>query len=165
MIRSCICLLLVIGTSITTLAHEPNRKCQPVRQRVDLIPPIGNDHPPEYRRQYNRPRDFVGRIAYIIAPSSQEAMAWHRAKHRCYYENNVGYREQQYFYAKPWEALRVGPRLSKKDQAKAAEAKAKAEMKAEMKKETPKLNSATNEKAKDPTPEILDAMDLEPIKK
>ncbi len=91
-------------------AHFPNYANMPVHPRVDVIPPLGN-RLPSYRRTYNRPTYVGGRIAYLIAPSSQEAMSWHRSDHRGYYENHSPRREDLYFYPKPWEVLTVGPRV------------------------------------------------------
>ncbi|WP_158222756.1 hypothetical protein [Rhodopirellula sp. MGV] len=93
-------------------AHHPDRENQTVHQRVDLIGPVGNRLPAGYRRTYNRPTYIGGKVAYYIAPSSQEAMAWHRAEHRGLY--NEPCRDKRvtdlYFYPKPWEALLTGPR-------------------------------------------------------
>lgn len=96
-------------------SHEGSR-------RIDVIGPIGNRLPPSYRRQYNRPTYVGGKIAAKIAPSSQEAMAFHRAEEFGLYDDN-GIKGalscqhqppqrvvQLYFYPKPWEALTVGPR-------------------------------------------------------
>ncbi|PAY20612.1 hypothetical protein CKO51_05175 [Rhodopirellula sp. SM50] len=105
--------LTVAMTSVAT-AHHPDRECQPVRQRVDLIGPMGNRLDPSYRRVYNRPTYWGGKIAYLIAPTSQEAMAWHRAEHAGAYEAPKKHMrlEQHYFYPKPYHALTVGPRRS-----------------------------------------------------
>lgn len=105
---------LLILPAVAT-AHHPDRRCQPVKPRVDLIGPIGNRLPPEYRRSYNRPTYVGGKIAYLIAPSSQEAMVWHRSAHAGLYEGKKHGRynrrvDHQYFYAKPWEGIRVGAR-------------------------------------------------------
>lgn len=90
--------------------------------RIDPIPPLGNQLPESYRRKYNRPTYVGGKIAAKIAPSSQEAMAFHRAECLGLYDNNgiKGFVngkhcpprrfEQHYFYPKPWEVLAVGPR-------------------------------------------------------
>ncbi|MDV6033703.1 MAG: hypothetical protein F9B45_27140 [Phycisphaera sp. RhM] len=106
-------LLTVALTSVAT-AHHPDRESRPVRQRVDLIGPMGNRLPPSYRRVYNRPTYWGGKIAYLIAPTSQEAMAWHRAEHAGAYEAPKKHMrlEQHYFYPKPYHALTVGPRRS-----------------------------------------------------
>ena len=56
-----------------------------------------------------RPKYICGYLAYLTAPSSQEAMAWHNAVHRGSYQKKCR-TEMQYFYPKPWEALKVGPR-------------------------------------------------------
>ncbi|TWU41826.1 hypothetical protein [Novipirellula artificiosorum] len=106
---------LIVASCLTTsaLAHHPDRECQPVYPRVDVIGPLGNCLPESYRRKYNRPTYLGGKIAYKIAPTSQEAMAWHRAEHHGAYDNPHGRCVSQYFYPKPWEALRVGARASK----------------------------------------------------
>ncbi|TWT93696.1 hypothetical protein [Neorhodopirellula pilleata] len=90
--------------------------------RIDPIPPLGTRLPESYRRQYNRPSYIGGKIAAKIAPSSQEAMAFHRAESLGLYDDNgvKGFVngkhcpprrvEQHYFYPKPWEVLAVGPR-------------------------------------------------------
>lgn len=90
--------------------------------RIDPIPPLGNRLPESYRRKYNRPSYIGGKIAAKIEPSSQEAMAFHRAESLGLYDN-TGVKgffngkncppqrvEQHYFYPKPWEVLQVGPR-------------------------------------------------------
>lgn len=101
---------LVMCVSIPALAHHPDKENQPVHPRIDVIPPLGNSLPMSYRRKYNRPSKWMGKIAYHIAPSSQEAMAWHRATHRGYYKNHSPRMVTHYFYPKPWEALRIGAR-------------------------------------------------------
>lgn len=102
--------LVLLGVACPAAAHHPNREDQPVHPRIDLIPPLGNNLPPSYRRRYNRPTNIGGKIAYWIAPSSQEAMAWHEAQHMNAYRCRRGRIERHYFYPKPWEALQVGPR-------------------------------------------------------
>ena len=91
-------------------AHHPDRAKQPVRPRVDCIGPVGNNLRPSYRRVYNRPTNLQGKIAYWIAPTSQEAIAWHRAKHVSAYKRGLPRQEPYYFYPKPWESLQIGPR-------------------------------------------------------
>jgi hypothetical protein len=103
-------LLFVVFLSATLQAHHPNKECQDVHPRIDVIGPIGNRLPMSYRRRYNRPTNLGGKIAYHIAPSSQEAMAWHEATHNGAYSQHRGRIEKHFFYPKPWEALRVGPR-------------------------------------------------------
>ena len=66
--------------------------------------------PKSYRARYNRPRYLGGKIAYTIAPSSQEAMSWHEHVHRGTYKRHEGPIYKQYFYPKPWEVLNVRPR-------------------------------------------------------
>ncbi len=104
-----VCLLAVTYMS-TARAHHPDRESQPVHQRVELIGPIGNRLPMSYRRRYNRPTNLGGRIAYYIAPSSQEAMRWHIASHQGQYKRDSPRMVAHYFYPKPWEAIRVGAR-------------------------------------------------------
>ncbi|SMP53865.1 hypothetical protein SAMN06265222_104166 [Neorhodopirellula lusitana] len=89
--------------------------------RVDPIPPLGTNLPESYRRTYNRPSYIGGKIAAKIAPSSQEAMAFHRAETLGLYDANgvKGFVngkhctpqrvEQHYFYPKPWEVLTPSP--------------------------------------------------------
>ncbi|MEM9587841.1 MAG: hypothetical protein AAGA03_11230 [Planctomycetota bacterium] len=107
------CLLIIMLASTSVLAHHPDRARKQVHPRVELIPPVGNRLPPSHRRVYNRPSYVGGKIAYWIAPSSQEAMAWHRAEHINAYKCDLPRTENTYFYPKPWEALRVGPRKSR----------------------------------------------------
>lgn len=92
------------------LAHHPDHENMPVHQRVEPIPSWLNNIP-SHRERYNRPRYVGGKIAYWIAPSSQEAMSWHRSVHRGYYANHAPRMEDRYFYRKPWQALTVGPRV------------------------------------------------------
>ncbi|MEL6107135.1 MAG: hypothetical protein AAFU85_13920 [Planctomycetota bacterium] len=106
--------LATVATSASVFAHHPDSRNLEVRQRVDLVGPIGNRLPPGHRRKYNRPNRWAGWVAYRIAPSSQEAMSWHRAKHNGAYEKpkNAKRIEYHYFYPKPWEVLRIGARSS-----------------------------------------------------
>ncbi|MGI9473251.1 MAG: hypothetical protein ACR2NZ_17045 [Rubripirellula sp.] len=91
-------------------AHHPDKEHQRVHPRIDLIPPLGSRLPSSYRRRFNRPTNLGGRIAYHIAPSSQEAMAWHDATHRRAYKDHRPRLEMHYFYPKPWDALKIGAR-------------------------------------------------------
>lgn len=105
-------LLSAVTLSGAADAHHPDRENHPVTPRIDVIGPIGNNLKPGYRRKYNRPRYLGGKIAYHIAPTSQEAMAWHRAVHSGAYQHPKKHLriEQHYFYPKPYEALVIGPR-------------------------------------------------------
>lgn len=107
-----ICSFTLVGFAVTAEAHHPDRECRTVKPRVDVIGPLGNNFRPSYRREMNRPRFLGGLIAYKIAPSSQEAMAWHQAEHKSAYANEACRIEPRYMYRKPWEALKVGPRRS-----------------------------------------------------
>ena len=100
-----------VCTASPAVAHFPDAARHPVVPRVDVIPPLGN-RIPSYRERYNRPTYLGGKIAYWIAPSSQEAMSWHRSFHRGYYANHAPRMEDRYYYPKPWEELTVGPRVS-----------------------------------------------------
>ena len=102
--------LFAVSFSVPALAHHPDRANHPVVPYFDLIPPLGNRLPMSYRRRYNRPRHVGGKIAYYIAPSSQEAMSVHEHVHRGSYKNHAGLIFKQYYYSKPWEAMTVGPR-------------------------------------------------------
>ena len=109
-----ILIALFVAASAPNLAraHQPDRENLPVRQRIDLIGPIGNRLPPGHRRKFNRPTNWQGWIAYRIAPTSPEAMSWHRAQHAGAY-NDPKRRsriEYHYFYPKPWEAMQIGQR-------------------------------------------------------
>ncbi|NND97279.1 MAG: hypothetical protein HKN47_08130 [Pirellulaceae bacterium] len=115
--RSIATTLLILGVATTATAHHPNRECQQVHERVDLIGPLGNNLHPSYRRTHNRPRYIPGKLAYWFAPSSQEAMAWHKAKHRGDYKNKRPGREFHYFNPKPWESMQIGPRVSQQHNA------------------------------------------------
>ena len=104
---------LLLGTTAVTCsawAHHPERDCQPVRPRIDVIGPIGSNLPLSYRRRFNRPTNLGGWLAYKFVPTSQEAITWHKASHRGNYKNNSPRTEMQYFYPKPWEVLKMGPR-------------------------------------------------------
>lgn len=114
--RCLIVLALLSGLAVSAQAHHPDRRNKPVYQYIDLIPPLGNRLPASYRRRYNRPTNVGGKIAYWIAPSSQEAMAWHDAKHRGFYRDHRPRIEKQFFYPKPYEALRIGARVPKSEE-------------------------------------------------
>lgn len=110
-----ICFLFVLLMPAIAMAHHPDRMSQPVQSRGDLIGPLGNQLPPGHRRVYNRPGKWAGKIAYWIAPSSQEAMTWHRDQHAGLYPDGLcpdscPRTVQQFFYPKPWESLRIGAR-------------------------------------------------------
>lgn len=83
---------------------------QPVRPRIDVIPPLGNHLPYSHAARLNRPAYWVGKTASVIEPSSHEAMAWERAKQRGHYANHAPRMVTHYLHPKPWEVLGVGPR-------------------------------------------------------
>ena len=113
--RKLLLIVALVGFAVSADAHPPNHAKQPVYPRIDVIGPVGNRLPASYARRYNRPRYITGKIAYWIAPSSQEAMAWHRAEHRGAYHPNLPRLETHYFYPKPYEALPIGPRPRPED--------------------------------------------------
>lgn len=90
----------------------PHWKDKVVRPNIDLIPPLGNHLPYSYANRLNRPQYLAGKLMYTIEPSSQEAMAWQRARDRGYYANHAPRMETYYLYRKPWEALGPGPRAN-----------------------------------------------------
>lgn len=89
---------------------HPRWPSPPVWFKIDPIPPLGNNLPLSHRARFNRPSYVAGKIAYYIAPTSQEAMSWHEHVHRGSYRRHAGYIEDLYLYPKPWEVLTVGPR-------------------------------------------------------
>ncbi|KAA1258868.1 hypothetical protein LF1_13920 [Rubripirellula obstinata] len=110
-VRRLTTILFLALASVTSVdAHHPDRENQPVRPRIDVIGPIGNRLPISYRRRYNRPTNIGGKIAYKIAPTSQEAMAWHAATHRGDYKRKAGRVVETYYYAKPYDVLPMGTR-------------------------------------------------------
>lgn len=104
------CVALLASLSMDLAAHHPDRENQRVWPRLDLIPPLGVNLSPSYIRRYNRPTRRTGRVLYHIAPSSREAMTWHDASHQQAYRSDRGRLEKHFFYAKPWEGLKLGPR-------------------------------------------------------
>lgn len=90
----------------------PHWKDKVVRPNINLIPPLGNHLPYSYANRLNRPNYLVGRLMYTIEPSSQEAMAWQRARDRGHYADHAPRMETFYIYRKPWEALGPGPRAN-----------------------------------------------------
>lgn len=103
--------LIALATGSVGLAQFPDRRNHPVTPIIDVIGPLGNRLPPSYRRTYNRPSYLGGKIAYWIAPSSQEAMAWQNAYLAGAYRNHAPRLERHYFFPKPWEALQTGARV------------------------------------------------------
>lgn len=90
----------------------PHWKDKVVRPNIDVIPPLGNHLPYSYANRYNRPKYLTGKLMYTIEPSSQEAMAWQRAREDGHYAKHAPRMETFYIYRKPWEALGPGPRTN-----------------------------------------------------
>jgi hypothetical protein len=63
-----------------------------------------------YRKAHNRPTYIGGKVAAVIEPTSQEAMAWHISKKNGDYRNHRPGSIPTYYYPKPWEALEIGAR-------------------------------------------------------
>lgn len=101
-------LVFVFGGISPLLAHHPTAGLW--LPRVEPLDWVERLEPKNYRQRYNRPRYIGGKIAYYIAPSSQEAMSWHEHTHRGSYKNHAGPIYKRFYYQKPWEALQVGPR-------------------------------------------------------
>lgn len=101
-------LTLLLGSTVPAIADHPTAGLW--LPRIEPFDWIEKLEPKNYRERYNRPRYVGGKIAYYIAPSSQEGMAWHEHKHRGSYRNHAGPVFKSYNYPKPWEALQVGPR-------------------------------------------------------
>lgn len=99
-----------LATAGPANAQLPDWESQPVRPRIDVIPPLGNYLPWSYSARLNRPPYLAGKIAYSIEPASREAMTWQRAKQRGYYKDHAPRIVTHYLYSKPWEVLGTGPR-------------------------------------------------------
>lgn len=103
-------LILLACFTVPVHAHYPDWKNMRVLPTFDLIGPLGSRLPASHRRKYNRPTYWGGKIAYLIAPSSQEAMVWHDMSHRDAYKKHRPRIEKHFFYPKPWESLKMGAR-------------------------------------------------------
>jgi len=79
--------------------------------RPNILPNWMFIYPVPYRATHNRPSDFTGRIARVISPTSQEAMAWSENKALGYYDgHHQPPLRKGFFFPKPWEVLNIGPR-------------------------------------------------------
>lgn len=103
-------LAVLLCAAVPASAHHPEWKSHPVTPRIDVIPPLGNNLPLSHSARYNRPGYLTGKLAYWIAPSTREAMSWHRAAHLGYYANHAPRMVTHYCYPKPWEVLGTGAR-------------------------------------------------------
>ncbi|MEQ1825649.1 MAG: hypothetical protein ABL921_06865 [Pirellula sp.] len=90
--------------------HLSGTYLDPALQRPDFFSHQLWKSTPEYRRAYNRPRYYPGYLAYLIEPSSQEAMAWRSNYCNGNYANCSGPYVPHYNYPKPWEALNTRAR-------------------------------------------------------
>ncbi len=103
-------LAVMLCAAVPAAAHHPEWQSHPVTPRIDVIPPLGNNLPYSHSARYNRPGYVTGKIAYWIAPSTREAMSWHRAAHLGYYANHAPRMVTHYCFPKPWEVLGIGAR-------------------------------------------------------
>jgi hypothetical protein len=87
----------------------------PAIQRPDIFPHYLTQSLPEHRQVYNRPRYITGKIAHVIEPSSQEAMAWETNYCNGNYRNHAGRYMPLYMYPKPWEAINTRARPGRPD--------------------------------------------------
>ena len=106
--HSALLAIFLIGSVQHVSAHDSIHKL--MLPRVELFDWVERCELPSYRERYNRPRYIGGKIAYHIAPSSQEAMSWHENHHRGSYRNHAGPTVRNFRFPKPWEVLPVGPR-------------------------------------------------------
>jgi hypothetical protein len=104
---------IVLATSAWAAPPERPTLNHTADPRPNILPDwIYNHHVP-YRLRYNRPTYYGGKIAYHIAPTSQEAMAWEENLERGYYDgHHCPPLVKGFFYPKPWEAMNTGPRAN-----------------------------------------------------
>ncbi len=80
--------------------------------RPNILPDWIYNHHVSYRAIYNRPTYYGGKIATMISPTSQEALAWQENVARGYYDgHHCPPTVKRFMYPKPWEALNTGPRV------------------------------------------------------
>lgn len=108
----------MLSAKVSVAAERPTFNRDTCDPRPDILPYWLTEWYTEYRRAYNRPRYWSGRVAHAIEPTSQEAMVWCEAVQMGLYD---GCRQppayKRYFYLKPWEALNTGPRPDQKTDA------------------------------------------------
>ena len=66
--RLSLVITIAMSMSVATMAHHPDRQNHRVVPRIDVIGPLGNHLPMSYRRRYNRPSYWKGKIEYWIEP-------------------------------------------------------------------------------------------------
>jgi len=115
-ILSAVLLCSAAFNAVLTDVHSAERPTlnyarDPRDPRPDILPiPFYYAHT-EYRRAYNRPRDFAGWMAHKIEPTSQEAMVWSENVQAGNYDRkHMPPMCKTYYYPKPWEALLTGAR-------------------------------------------------------
>ncbi len=94
----------------TCIAGDHYAHFNPYDPRPDFFRlPIYNAWVP-YRKMHNRPTYIGGKVAAVIEPTSQEAMAWHISKANGDYRNHRPGSIPTYYYPKPWESLQIEAR-------------------------------------------------------
>jgi hypothetical protein len=113
----CALVALLLGTiAPAAIAGErPTFNKETCDPRPDILPYWLTSWHQEYRRTYNRPRYWSGRIAAAIEPTSQEAMTWCEANQAGLYDGPHHGRDnppvfKRYCYPNPWDILLTGPR-------------------------------------------------------
>jgi hypothetical protein len=108
---SCAVALVSTTASVKTcIAGDHYAHFNPYDPRPDFFRlPVYNAWVP-YRKLHNRPTYIGGKVASVIEPTSQEAMAWHISKANGDYRNHRPGSIPTYYYPKPWESLQIGAR-------------------------------------------------------
>jgi hypothetical protein len=108
-----VAVVLVSGPIDTCDAGDHYALFNPYDPRPDFFRlPVYNAWVP-YRKSNNRPTYIGGKVAAVIEPTSQEAMAWQISKANGNYRNHRPGSIPTYYYPKPWEALQIGARQRK----------------------------------------------------
>jgi hypothetical protein len=108
---SCVVAFVCTTSSIKScIAGDHYAHFNPYDPRPDFFRlPIYNAWVP-YRKMHNRPTYIGGKVAAVIEPTSQEAMAWHISKANGDYRNHRPGSIPTYYYPKPWEGLHIEAR-------------------------------------------------------
>lgn len=104
-------LVLTLNLPCLHASERPTLNPQTNDPRPDILAHPFYDSRPEYRREYNRPRYWSGKLAYHMSRTSQEAMAWQEN----YCAGNYACPDmaplcKHFYYPKPWEGLNTGAR-------------------------------------------------------
>jgi len=111
---TCAVAIAIVAVPIDTCdAGDHYAHFNPYDPRPDFFRlPVYNAWVP-YRKSHNRPTYIGGKVAAVIEPTSQEAMAWQISKANGDYRNHRPGYIPTYYYPKPWEALQIGARQRK----------------------------------------------------